>query len=323
MSTELATVNSMQSYVFANASAFEDAQRMATALSKSTLVPKDYQSNMPNALIALEVAHRIGASPLMVMQNLYIVHGKPSWSSQFIIAAVNSCGRFKPLRFELTGDEGTDQRRCVAWTIEKDSTLPADVRTLADAKARNISILESPPITIDIAKKEGWYGKNGSKWQTMPELMLRYRAASFFGKLYAPEILMGMQTMEESEDVGQPIDVTPTMESKGGNEGLKEKLAKKKAEKQDPIPQNTASNDEEKQEVAAVAELVTVEGEVKIFPAEIDIIALMQMLQSMSDDQRVIFIDDNNKEWPQVIAYMKAAGKPYAAENLQKLVDKK
>jgi hypothetical protein len=54
---------------------------------------------------------------------------------------------------------------------------------------------------MKMAKAEGWVSKNGSKWQTMPELMIRYRAAAFFGRLYAPEIMMGMQTMEEVIDV--------------------------------------------------------------------------------------------------------------------------
>lgn len=194
MTTELSTIQppqtAMQSYVFSTAQSFESAQRMATALSKSNLVPKEYVGNMPNALVALEVAQRIGASPLMVMQNLYIVHGRPSWSSQFIIAAINSCGRFKPLRFDITG-EG-DDRTCIAWTEDNSGYR-----------------LESPPVSIAMAKKEGWYSKNGSKWQTMPELMLRYRSASFFGRLYAPDVLMGMYSDDEVRDMPEMRDITP------------------------------------------------------------------------------------------------------------------
>lgn len=175
--------------VFSSFAAFSNSMRMANALTSSTLVPVAYQGadNLGNALIALEMAQRTGSSPMMVMQNLYVVHGKPSWSAQFIIASLNSCGKFSPLRFEMSGEGGS--RACTAWALE------------------NVSgeRLEGPIVSIDIAKAEGWYQKNGSKWQTMPELMLRYRAASFFGKLYAPEILMGMQTSEEIEDVEPPM----------------------------------------------------------------------------------------------------------------------
>jgi len=169
---------------FGDTSSFEHSQRVAKMLSSSNLIPKEYQGNIQNTMIALEMANRIGASPLMVMQNLYIVHGKPSWSSSFIIAAINNCRRFSPLRFRMKG-EG-DQLSCVAWAN--------DINTNER--------LEGPKITITMAKAEGWVSRAGSKWQTMPELMIRYRAAAFFGRLYSPDILMGMHTVEEVADAG-------------------------------------------------------------------------------------------------------------------------
>ena len=54
---------------------------------------------------------------------------------------------------------------------------------------------------MQMADAEGWTKKNGSKWKTMPELMLSYRAATFFGRMYCPDLLMGMQTADEVEDI--------------------------------------------------------------------------------------------------------------------------
>lgn len=168
---------------------FELAQRQAKALSMSTVIPKEYQNNIPNTMVALEMAQRIGASPLMVMQNLHIIHGKPSWSSTFIIAALNSCGRFSALRFDMHKD------KC---------------RALANEISTG-EVLEGPWITLEMAKSEGWSTKPGSKWKTMPDLMMRYRAAAFFGRLYAPEIMMGMYTEYEQNDM-QPIKATQIQE---------------------------------------------------------------------------------------------------------------
>jgi hypothetical protein len=215
---------------FGSLQSFELMVRQAKLLTATTLVPAAYRQftekkrgqnvdiiENPNALanccVALNMAVRMGRDPLMVMQNLYIVEGRPSWSSQWIIAAINECGRFSPLRFALTdlGEKDVEyvvtewennQRvnrkvkvkvcnmQCIAWAIEKESG----------------ERLESPKVDIEMAVKEGWYGKNGSKWQTMPEVMLRYRTAAFFGKLYAPELLMGLQSVEEAHDI---IDITP------------------------------------------------------------------------------------------------------------------
>lgn len=168
---------------FSSLEAFTTGQRMCQMLAASSLVPRDFQNNLPNVMIALEIANRTGSSPLAVMQNLYIVQGRPSWSSQFVIAALNSCGKFSPLRFAVQGDG--DNRSCYAWALESGTG----------------ERLEGPPVSIEMAKREGWYGKSGSKWQTMPELMLRYRSAAFFGRLYAPEILMGMQANDEIDDI--------------------------------------------------------------------------------------------------------------------------
>lgn len=172
--------------IFMNIQAFEAAQRMIRPLSESDLVPATFQKRPANCLIALETAQRIGASPMMVMQNLYIVHGKPAWSSTFLIACINASRKFTPLRYRMTGEKGTDSYGCIAWAIDRDGEK-----------------LESPEVTIGMAKAEGWYGKTGSKWKTMPELMLRYRAATFFARTYVPELTMGIQTQDEI------IDITP------------------------------------------------------------------------------------------------------------------
>lgn len=162
---------------------FEHAQRIAIMLSKSSLIPKEFQGNVQNVMIALEMANRIGASPLMVMQNLYLVHGKPSWSSTFIISAVNQNPKFEGLEYELSG-EG-ESMSCSCWAYRKGTK----------------DKVVGPPVTMKMAKAEGWVDKNGSKWKTMPELMIRYRAATFFGRLYTPEVMMGFQTYDEIQDV--------------------------------------------------------------------------------------------------------------------------
>lgn len=171
--------------VFSGEENFKNAMTMATQLSKSDMIPAVYKNKPENCIIALELSNRLKLSPFLVMQNMYIVQGKPAWSSSFIISCINGSGRFAgPLRFEM--DE--KRTKCRAWAIEK---------------ATNEK-LTGPLITMEMAQAEGWLGKNGSKWKTMPELMLRYRAAAFFGRLYCPEIINGMMTDDEVQDI-RPI----------------------------------------------------------------------------------------------------------------------
>ena len=185
---------------FASGEAFTTAQRMAKALASSSLMPQAYQNNIPNTLIAIELASRIGCSVLMVAQNLDIIHGRPSWRATFLIATVNACGRFTPIRFRWQGEEGTDSWGC---------------RAVAKDRATGDECLGAL-ITVGLAKREGWATKNGSKWQTMPEQMLCYRAASFWARIYAPELSLGMSTSDEVIDTygevvsnGMPAQLTP------------------------------------------------------------------------------------------------------------------
>lgn len=230
MSNDITTQNTPVTMGFGSLQSFEFMQRTAKMFTHSSMVPTAYRamiekgygqdavvtenpSALPNCIIALNMSQRMNADPLMIMQNLHVIEGRPSWSSQFIIAAINSCGRYSPLRFDIvqgpeldasyTTFEWVDRKKvakvskvrvkntsCIAWAIE----LATNTR------------LESPAVTMEMAVNEGWYGKNGSKWQSMPDLMLRYRSAAFFGRIYAPELLMGLPSAEETRDV---IDITP------------------------------------------------------------------------------------------------------------------
>jgi hypothetical protein len=167
---------------FGNKEGFEHSMRVAKALSVSDLVPQQYKGNVSNCLIAMDISKRIGASELMVMQNLYIVHGKPAWSSQFLIATLNACKKFSPLRYEEDDKNGG---RCRAYAVD-----------LATGER-----LEGVWVTMEMAQAEKWVEKAGSKWKTMPQLMMRYRAAAFFTRQFAPEVSMGIMTQEEVYDI--------------------------------------------------------------------------------------------------------------------------
>lgn len=209
MANEITTKKNEVSANFNSVASFELLQRQAKMFNESSLVPDNFRGpqNFGNACIALEMAVRINASPLMVMQNLYVVYGNPSWSSKFLIATFNQCGRFEAIKYKETGKKGTDSQGIIAYTREKGSD----------------EIIAGPEVTIAIAKAEGWYDKKGSKWKTMPDQMLRYRAAAWLIRTTAPEISMGLQTADEIIDVeGKVVDtadvVAETIEKNANSE---------------------------------------------------------------------------------------------------------
>lgn len=216
---------------------FATMQRVAKMFAHSELVPDIYKIQVPqgadekttamaemkamsNCVIALEIASRIGASPLMVMQNLVIIYGRPSWSAKFLISTVNTCGRFEPLQFRFTEKGNLGMVDYVDYEYNPTTRRKESIKKQFDGrKMMNLEcvayttkrgkeqVLESSPVTIEMAIKEGWFTKSGSKWQSMPRQMLMYRAASWWTSVYAPEFSMGMRTVEEEQDI---IDITDT-----------------------------------------------------------------------------------------------------------------
>lgn len=212
---------------FLTSGGFDQLLRVANMLSSSTMVPVAYRKNkeikefgqvtgwednpaaLANCAVALNMAQRMNADPLMIMQNLHIIEGRPSWSTPFIIASINNCGRYHSLDYELSepGEPVEIEYIAIEWVkrqkneVKKTVTVRHQTCKAFTTEKATGKRLESPLISIQMAIDEGWLTKKGSKWQTMPELMLRYRCASFFGRLYAPELLMGLPSAEEAEDI--------------------------------------------------------------------------------------------------------------------------
>ncbi|MBQ8797200.1 MAG: hypothetical protein IJZ56_03280 [Oscillospiraceae bacterium] len=187
-----------------DAKKMNQAFKMARFLSTSAFVPDQYRNAPENCIIAIDIANRMGIAPLMVMQSLYVVKGKPSWSGSFCAAAINGSGRFTPLEYVFVGKQGESSWGCFAAAVR----VSNGVRCYSDT------------ITMAMAAAEGWLNKPGSKWKTMPMQMMMYRAAAFFARAHCSDILLGLPTYEEVQDVKGYADenqtTVVTLEKRGG-----------------------------------------------------------------------------------------------------------
>ena len=187
--TQLAT-NS----VWENKDAFNQILRAADMLSKTSIIPQSYQGKPQDCFVAIEMANRMGVSPMVVMQNMYVVKGKPSWAGQACTMLINSCGKFKDVKHIYTGEKGKPNRGCYVTATR-----------ISDG-----SQVDGVEVTMQMAQAEGW--TSNSKWRNMPELMLAYRASAFFARVYCPEAMMGVQTAEEVYDADStPINAATSL----------------------------------------------------------------------------------------------------------------
>jgi hypothetical protein len=173
---------------FATLDSFKELYDIGKMFASSSLVPDTYQGKSMDCTIAVDMANRMGVSPMFVMQNLYIVKGKPSWSGQACMSMVKASLEFTGVTYEWSGTEKTDEWGC---------------RVVATRKNTG-EIIKGTEITIQMAKDEGWYGKN-PKWKNMPQQMLMYRASAFFARAYIPNALMGCAVEGEAEDSAKTV----------------------------------------------------------------------------------------------------------------------
>ena len=171
---------------------FDQLLRAANMLSQTSIIPATYQGKPQDCFVALEMATRMGVSPLVVMQNMYVVKGKPAWAGQACTMFINSCGKFTQVKHVYTGEKGTDSRGCYVTATR-----------ISDGVQVN-----GVEVTIAMAKAEGW--TSNTKWRNMPELMLAYRASAFFARVHCPEALMGVQLADEIYDADANRSATRT-----------------------------------------------------------------------------------------------------------------
>lgn len=152
-----------------------------------------YAGNVGACAIACDMAQRMGVNYLFVMQNLYVVHGQPTWSGKSCKALIDNSGEFVGrTRYRMEGEDGTDSWGCRLIGVDK----------VTGEK------VEGPKVTVKMAKDLGWWGKNGSYWPRMTEMMLKYRAAAYFARAECQEVLMGA-SVDYEVDSGDSAEEEP------------------------------------------------------------------------------------------------------------------
>lgn len=176
--------------IFLNNDSLEFGFRAGKALSRSKFIPDTFRGSPEDCMIALDMAENLDVNPVLLMQHLYIIHGRPAMDAQMQIALFNRQKKWSAIQYKESGKG--DDYQMVAYA--KDLTTG--------------EIHEGPPVSLKMVKAEGWSSKNGSKWKSIPDLMFRYRSGSWLIRTLCPEAVLGLMTVDEVRDIGA-ADVTP------------------------------------------------------------------------------------------------------------------
>lgn len=177
--------------------AFNHMQRVGKMLALSPLFPEHLRKGgeataIANGVLVMNMAARLQEDPLTVAQNIYFVGGKPGWSASYMIGKANQNGVF---------------RDTIDWEVEGEgNTLSVTAFGVLASTGKRVSVT----CDMAMAKAEGW--TKNTKYQSMPQQMLRYRSATALIRLYCPEVMIGMPATIELETGMR--DITPEDEPK-------------------------------------------------------------------------------------------------------------
>ena len=162
----------------------EDAFRFAGALIKSGLAPKDFRTQEA-VLIAIQMGAELGLPPMAALQNIAVINGRPSVYGDALKGIVDGSGLMDAYADNVSAAGA-------AVTVMRKGRQPL-TRTF----------------TIEDAKKAGLWGKAGP-WSQYPQRMLLMRARSWALRDAFPDVLKGVISREEAEDIpAEPRNVTP------------------------------------------------------------------------------------------------------------------
>jgi hypothetical protein len=231
-STALAQTGAAGSLSFlTDSSAFEHTWRVAKAFSSSRMVPQHFQQKPEDCMVALMMAQQLEVNPLLALQNLQVINGRPGFSASFAIGLANKRGPFHgPITWESSG---------------QGDSLEVTAKAIIKATGEEVRV----SVSMAMAKAEGWV-KN-PKYRSIPEQMLRYRSATWLIRLYAPDVLLGFGTSDEAEDIA-PVK-TVEVRDVGSGDVVADLNAKIKTKKKTaPAPAPEPAEDAEYQELSEV-----------------------------------------------------------------------
>lgn len=219
--------------IWRNPGTFNHLHRVAKMFADSELVPVRYRGKPNDTMIVMAMAMRHNADPMMFLQGMYVVQGNPGMEAKLAIALANKAGVFKgAITYDYSGQDMG--RKCVASAI--------------DAKSGKLLTAEC---SIKIAKAEGWLAKKGSKWVSIPDLMLSYRSAMFLIRKHYPDVIYGMLSRDEAEEIAareiqivtideQRQEIIDAVDHSADGDGPKELTEPETEEPEQPLEQTMA-----------------------------------------------------------------------------------
>jgi hypothetical protein len=181
---------------------WEEIERFAEKAARSGMVPKDYIGKPDAICIAVQMGSELGLPPMQAIQNIAVVNGRPAIWGDAIPGLCRASGKCRSIREWHEGEGDALTYYCEA--IRADDPQPVRGKfSVADAKRAK---LWSDEPKRKKQGRDGPYEVDAGPWYSYPERMLQMRARGFCLRDAFPDVLKGLMSAEEAQDI--PFEAT-------------------------------------------------------------------------------------------------------------------
>lgn len=206
-----------------NVQALGQLTSFANLMADSAIsVPAHFVGKPADCMAVVMQAMQWGMNPYAVAQKTHVINGVLGYEAQLVNAVISSsnairgrfhyeyggdwskCAKTKEVTREKTGKNGkyTVTERVKAWSDEDEEGLYIRVGAVLRGEDE---VTWGEPIYLS-----GVVIRNSPLWVSNPKQQIAYLAVKFWGRLYCPEVILGVYTPDEVEQrTEREINPTP------------------------------------------------------------------------------------------------------------------
>lgn len=204
-----------------NTQAMGQLMNFAEMMARGTCtVPKHLSGNPADCMAIIMQAARWRMDPFAVAQKTHLVNGTLGYEAQLVNAVIIANAPLKErLRYEWFGDWTRVVGNFITKTSSKGNAYQAPNWTAEDEKGLGVRVWatmkgEVEPRVLELLLSQAQV-RNSTLWASDPKQQLAYLGSKRWARLHCPEVILGVYTPDELEEVPEATerkerDITPT-----------------------------------------------------------------------------------------------------------------
>lgn len=200
---------------------FEKVQKMGSMMAGSkSMIPKHLQGNPSDCSAIIMQAMRWGVDPYSAAQKTHVISGTLGYEAQLVNAILMSNApiegrpKYKKLgdwskilgKFKVLKSKAGNEYQAPGWNLNDEAGVGVELEIKLKGEE------EAQPFQLMLSQATV---RNSTLWASDPFQQLCYLAIKRWARLYCPDVIMGVYTPDELEDIQNNVGFDNAIEIDG------------------------------------------------------------------------------------------------------------